>query len=277
VDPLLSFETFHQDDLVWHVVTGSDDSAFNPVWPGLWEGPWPEEQSGISPWFRFAINNQDGEPLAVWRSFAWAMTSAPVRAALPRYDRDQVTRCLDLERDQVTMVRWEYSVDYETHPFTTANKGFEPARSSITIRPEPDQWERDHKNLAGLYEIAGLDGLHRVDLGVSFDVASELSLFGIATGSFKDLRIQLDSDDRPRLAQILSSGDSFAHLTVVRDRFLGHHSYFALAAMEDRSERIAELVELFSSRWRNYLGEVDGIKTHAAFAEAMDRLLADVP
>ena len=47
MDSLLCFETFRQDDLVWHVVTGSDESAFNPVWPGLWEGPWPEEQSGI--------------------------------------------------------------------------------------------------------------------------------------------------------------------------------------------------------------------------------------
>lgn len=274
---MLSFETFRQDDLLWHVVTGSDDSAFNPVWPGLWEGPWPDEESGVSPWHRFAINNQDAEPLAVWRAFAWAMTASPVRAVLPRYDRDQVARCLDLERGQVPMVRWEYSVDYEAFPFPSANKGFEPARSCIPIRPEPDEWERGHASLAGLFEVSELDQLHLVDMGVSFDVASEMSLFGVGTGSFEDFRVRLDTDDRPRLAQILSSGDRFAHLTVVRDRFLGRHSYFALASRQDQSKRIAELVELFSGRWQRYLGEVAGIQTHEAFADAMGRLLAEVP
>lgn len=277
MDPLLRLETFHQNDLVWHVVTGTDKSTFGPVWRGLWEGAWPEEESGISPWRRFAINNQDGEALAVWRAFAWAMTPAPVRAVLPRYDRDQVTRCLDLQREAVPMVRWEYAIDYETHPFADANKGFEPARSSITIRPEPDAWELAHQHRAGLFELSGLDALHQVDIGVSFDVASELSLFGLLNESFAGFRARLNDEHRPELADLLGSADSFAHLTVVRDRFLGHHSYLALAAHGDRSERVAQTADTLRQRWQDYLDEVPGIESHEAFANAMERLLAEVP
>lgn len=105
MDPLLDFETSADGEIVWHVVMASDDTDLGPLWHGLWEGPWPEEESGLSPWHRFAINNQDGEVLALWRAFGWAMTSAPLRVAIPRYDRDQVARCLRMPREDVSLVR----------------------------------------------------------------------------------------------------------------------------------------------------------------------------
>jgi hypothetical protein len=275
VEGLLDFETSTDGDVVWHVVTASDESAFGPLWPGLREGPWPEEESGLSPWHRFAINNQDGESLAVWRAFAWATTSAPLRVALPRYDRDQVARCLGAARDEVALVRWEYSLDYEEQSFAAANKGFQPARSSITIRPEPDAWERGHRDFAGLFEVPHLSTLHTIDIGVSFDVASELSLFGVAASSFSAVQEKLSGLERPSLREVLGEDDTFAHLTIVRDRFIGHHSYLALASRHDRSVEIANLVRVFSERWEAYRRVVGSITTHHDFADAMERLLSE--
>ena len=275
MDGLLDFDASTDSDVVWHVVTASDESAFGPLWPGLWEGPWPEEESGLSPWHRFAINSQDGEALAVWRAFAWAMTSAPLRIALPRYDRDQVAQCLRAVREDVALVRWEYSIDYEAYPFAAANKGFEPARSSMPIRPEPDAWERGHRDFAGLFEVPDLATLHTIDIGVSFDVASELSLFGVANAPFAAMQKRLGGLERPHLSEVLGEDDTFAHLTVVRDRIIGHHSYLALASRRDRSEEIGNLVRVFSERWEAYRRSVDSIKTHQDFADAMERLLIE--
>jgi hypothetical protein len=275
VNGLLDFDVSTDGDVVWHVVTASDESAFGPLWPGLWEGPWPEEESGLSPWDRFAINNQDGEPLALWRAFAWAMTSAPLRVALPRYDRDQVAQCLRAAREDVALVRWEYSIDYESHPFAAANKGFEPARSSIPIHPEPDAWERGHRDFAGLFDVPDLATLHTIDIGVSFDVASELSLFGVADASFAALQKRLSGLGQPSLSEVLGEDDTFAHLTVVRDRFIGHHSYLALAARRDQSAKVEHLVRVFSERWDAYCQDVGSLETHQEFADAMEWLLAE--
>lgn len=127
----------------------------------------------------------------------------------------------------------------------------------------------------GLFDVPDLATLHTIDVGVSLDVASELSLFGVADGAVAGIQARLSSLPRPSLDAVLSEDDTFAHLTIVRDRFLGHHSYLAFASKRDQSEKLSALTRTFSQRWSAYQQEVGSIATHQEFADAMERLLTE--
>lgn len=261
--------------VTWHVMTAADADIPDPRCRGLWEEEYPDE-SDLNPFWRYGVNNQDGEALAVWRALAWAITEAPLRAVIPRFDRDHVADYLGVPRDEVAFVDWEYEVNYESAPFELADKGFVPARSSIPIRPEPTAWERQHLDKAGLFRLKGLNELHRVDTGVSFDVASEVSLFGLPGLSFAEVQAALSGPERPVLADLLGDAGVLAHLTTVRDRFLGHHSYFGIASRRDLSSELEELTRLYQDRWKRYYIDDEPPASFADFVAAMEDLLSPV-
>jgi hypothetical protein len=210
----------------------------------------------------------------VWRAVAWAITDAPVRAAIPRYDRDQVAAYLGMPREQTAFIRWEYELDYESAPFDVADHGFVPARSAIPTCPAPSDWERRHRDLAGVFPVQTLNTLHRIDAAISFDVASEMSLIGLTDRSFADLQDCLNGQDAPLLADLLGNVGVFAHLTVVRDRFLGHHTYFAVASKRDLSESLDVLAQHYGDQWARYRAEMPAQSSFQDFVAAMERLLA---
>lgn len=270
---LFEFERYGQGGLIWHVVTADDELA-GPCWPGLWEQTYPDRDDGHNPYWRFGVNNADGEVLAMWRALAWVITDAPVRAVLPHYDRDHVASYLSVDRARLAFIRWQYEIDYETFPFPDANHGFVPARSSIPMSPPPTDWERAHKHLAALFPVSGLDMLHRIDAAISFDVASEMSVLGIAEHSFADLQGLLLSDNRPDLADVLGENGVLAHLTIVRDRFLGHHSYLAIAAKRDLSTTLDSLNAAYTTKWHQFQEETKRIESFDDFANAVEQLVA---
>jgi hypothetical protein len=207
LERFLRFEHEYRDGLHSYVIRADETDLPGPAWPGLWELDYPEEPD-LNPWHRHAINNSDGEALAVWRALAWELTAGRSRFAIPAYYRDEAARFLGVDREAVRLVRWEYEVDVEQPEWLTADVGFVPARSCVPLRPAPDPWQWDHAGFAGLFELASFRHLTDLDLAVAGDASSELTLFALRDPGRADfLAAALNQADRPFLADILQPGD----------------------------------------------------------------------
>ncbi|MFY1652145.1 hypothetical protein ACN27J_14770 [Solwaraspora sp. WMMB762] len=267
----LRFDHEHRDGLHVYVARPTEAELPGPAWTGLWEQDYPEEPYR-NPWRRYAINNNDGEALAVWRAFAWALTAGRSRYAIPAYYRDQAAQLLGIDREAVQLVRWEYEVDSESSEWPAADVGFVPGRACVPMRPPPDQWERDHAGFAGLFTLDSFDDLLNLHLAVAGDASSEVTLFALSDPDRAELlAAALNQDDRPDLADILQPGDIFVDLTVAHD--LGFTSTLTVKATE-AVEEIDQLADHFSQAFRRYLGKLDRIDSFGEFCEAIDDLLA---
>lgn len=267
----LTFDHEHRDGLHVYVARPAEAELPGPAWTGLWEQDYPEEPHR-NPWRRYAINNNDGEALAVWRAFAWALTANRSRYAIPAYYRDEAAQHLGIDREAVQLVRWEYEVDSEHSEWPAADVGFVPGRASVPMRPWSDQWERDHAGFAGLFKLDSFEDLLNLHLAVSFDASSELTLFALSDQDRAALLVAaLNQDDRPDLADILQPGDIFVDLTVAHD--LGFTSKLTVKASE-AVEEIDQLADHFSQAFRRYLGKLDRVESFEEFDEAIDDLLA---
>jgi hypothetical protein len=232
-----------------------------------------------NPWHRFGINNADGEDLAVWRALAWALTGGRERYALPVFDRDGVAAKLHVPRHDLVLVRWEYRVDVEQETPDEADLGFLPAKACVRIHPQPDAWELEHRDEAGLFQLSSFSDLTGVDLVLSRDVWSELGIFGlqIGIGGAERLIESLRAPEQPQLAQVLGPGDVFVDLAIVRDRFLGNTSYFTLVSPAEMGARLAVLVDHYEAAFVRYADRAPGLKNFEAFAAAVEELLRGPP
>ncbi|WP_239090885.1 hypothetical protein [Asanoa iriomotensis] len=269
----LRFEYRRRDGLHCYVVRADEAGLPGPAWSGLWEQDYSEDRA-LNPWWRHGINNSDGEALAVWRALAWALTAGMTRFATPAYYRDEAAGLLGVDRETVRLVRWEYEVDLEQPDWLTADVGFVPARACVPLRPPPDPWERDHAGFAGLFELAGFQHLTDLDLAISGDATSELTLFALRGPDRADsLAAALNQNHRPRLADILQAGDIFVDLAVVRDLGAGPASYFTVKTPE-ATDDVDRLADHFSRSFRRYIERVRQIRTFDEFHTAIDSLLA---
>lgn len=273
LERFLRFEYQLRDGLHCYAFRADETDLPGPAWPGLWEQEYPEDPD-LNPWRRHAINNSDGEALAVWRALAWALTAGRRRLAIPAYYRDQAARFLGVNREAVQLVRWEYKVDVEQPEWPTADIGFVPARACVPLRPAAEPWERDHAQFAGLFELTIFRHLTDLDLAISGDASSELTLFALCDPDRADLlTAALNQNDRPHLADILQSGDIFVDLAVVRDPGTGETSYLTVKA-PDAAEEVQQVADHFSRAFRRYLDQVSQIRALDEFHAAIDGLLA---
>jgi len=269
----LRFEHQRRDGLHCYVARADGTGLPGPVWPGLWEQDYSEDRA-LNPWWRHGINNSDGEALPVWRALAWALTAGRTRFAIPAYYRDQAAGLLGVDRETVRLVRWEYEVDLEQPDWLTADVGFVPARACVPLRPSPDPWERDHAGFAGLFEVGSFQHLTGLDLAVTGDATSELTLFALRGPDRADsLAAALNQNRRPHLADILRAGDIFVDLAVVRDLGAGPASYLTVKASE-ATDAVDRLADHFSRAFRRYLERASKIRTMDEFHTAIDNLLA---
>ncbi len=272
MNEIFRFRRLPDDPLATYVMSEVNLPA--PVWPGLWQGDYPDDPV-LSPFLRYGVNNVDGEALAVWRALAWALTEGTQRWAIPTFDRDAAAEGLGVAREEVTMVSWEYKVDTAVAEFPGADRGFVPARSCVPV--ESDRWQRRHRHHAGLFALHDFADLTALELAVQFDSESEITLFGLAAGrTGADLAAGLDGPRPPRLADVLRPGDVFVDLTVFRDRFGDLDdptSHLTVRSTEPLDERLAELVDHYHAAFGSYVRGVDQIHTFEDFGAAMDELL----
>ncbi|WP_433788855.1 hypothetical protein [Actinoplanes sp. CA-252034] len=273
LESFLRFEHAYHGGLHCYVVRAGEADVPNPIWRGLWEQEYPDD-ADQNPWFRHAINNNDGEALAVWRALAWALTRGRSRFAIPAYYRDETAQRLGMTREAVRLVRWEYEVNVEEPDWPAADTGFVLARACVPLRPAPDPWQREHAGFAGLFELLSFRHLTDFALTVSGDASSEITMFALRDpGRARSLASTLDQADRPALTEILQPGDIFLNLAVMHDLGAGAASYFTVKTPEAIDE-VDQLAGHFSEAFRRYASRAEEIRTFGEFHTAIDNLLA---
>lgn len=274
VERWLRFEHAHRSGVHTYTAHAGDSDMPDPIWPGLFE-EYPDDQQQ-NPYFRHAINNSDGEALAVWRALAWAATGGLRRYAIPAYYRDEAADLLGRDRADTRMVRWEYEVDVEKDHAPSADVGFIPARACVPI--PPDRWQREHRGRAGLFQLDTFADLTALDLAVGFDASSEITIFGMLDGDREgSLHTTLNHTDRPELAEVLRPDEMFVDLAVVRDRVLGHTSYLIVKSVEPIDDRIHALTTHYLRAFNNYVTELRSVRTLSDFHAAIEKLLTAPP
>ncbi|MCZ7423623.1 hypothetical protein O7605_29365 [Verrucosispora sp. WMMA2121] len=203
-DPELFLRFAHgrRDGLHCYVARADEADMPGPMWPGLWEQDYSDDVD-LNPWCRYAINNDDGEALAVWRALAWELTAGRSRSAVPAYYRDEAAQLRGMNREAVQLVRWEYEVDVEQADWLTADIGFVPARACVPLRPMLDPWQREHAGFAGLFNVTSFRHLTDLALAVAGDATSEITLFALHDpGRANVLAATLNQAHRPDLTKI---------------------------------------------------------------------------
>jgi hypothetical protein len=274
VGSILPFEHHSGGPLTTYVIRSGDDDIREPLWPGLWELDYPTDRA-LNPYFRFGINNGDGEHLAVWRAAAWALLRQFSVSCIPMYYRDQTAAMFGIDPADIVLVEWEYDFDTEAPSFEEADRGFVPGRSCVPIRPQPSQFERDNAARAGVFEIRSFADLTSVEVAVSGDASSEVVLFGLRSERRREeLVAGLHSPVPPTLSELMLDGEWFIDLSVVRDRFLGTFSHFTARSSDPgMPEQLTRVAAHFDRAWERYSNEVADIRDFDQFARAIERLL----
>ncbi|GIF02156.1 hypothetical protein [Paractinoplanes rishiriensis] len=276
LESFLRFEHVYREGLHCYVVRAEVADLLTPIWRGLWKQDYSDD-ANLNPWYRHAINNNDGEALAVWRALTWALTTGRSRFAIPNYYRDETARLLGIERESVQLVRWEYEVNVEEPEWLNADIGFVPARTAVSMRPAPDSWQRDHAAFAGLFELTSFRHLTELALAVGGDATSEISVFALRDpGRARLLASALNRAQRPALAETLQPGDIFIDLAVVHDLGAGVASYLSVKTPEAIDE-VDHLAEHYSEAFRCYANRAREIHPFDEFHTAIDDLLTQPP
>ncbi len=154
-------------------LTPSGEGVVDRHWPGLYD-PWdvdPEE----NPFFRFGVNNNNQEEMAIYQGFAWAMTEGQARLAVLHYEGHLAQTWFG--RTPESWVRWEYFVDPQSPDIARREEGFRRARSSgpplESRRPEGAD-----STGAAAYQIESRDELRDLIVASLSDAWGELTLFG---------------------------------------------------------------------------------------------------
>ncbi|WP_432049892.1 hypothetical protein [Verrucosispora sp. NA02020] len=273
LEPFLRFAHERRDGLHCYVARADEADMPGPMWPGLWEQDYPDD-ADLNPWCRYAINNGDGEALAVWRALTWELTAGRSRFVIPAYYRDEAAQLRSVSREAVRLVRWEYEVDVEQSEWLSADVGFVPARACVPLRPAPGLWQREHAGFAGLFTLASFRHLTDLALAVGGDATSEITLFALHDpGRTRLLASTLNQAHRPDLAEVLQPGDIFVDLSVVHDLGAGAASYLTVKTPE-ATDKVELLAGHFSEAFRRYANAASQIRTFDEFHSAIDDLLA---
>jgi hypothetical protein len=264
----LRFEHAFRDGL--HPYTARADSTLvNEVWRGLQDlAPYPDDPQ-LNPMDLFCISNFAGERLAVWRAVAWAVTDGLRRCGIPQWDRDHAAMGLGIDREALQLVRWEYDLDV-----ADGDLGFVPATASVRIHPPPDQWEIDHGGFAGLFPLASVDDLTRLDGAIFTNNRAQVTVFGLDGDRFELLADALNAPERPVLVDILRPGEMFVSVATVRDALMTSWTNRLTVKTVAETDLVYRAAAHYSTAYQRYLSGLDSMRTLADFRSAAAQLLA---
>jgi hypothetical protein len=243
---------------------GQDVVVEESNWAVL-SGDWPGDAP--TPYMRHAVNNNNTEEVAVYLGLMWQLTQGLTRHAIPCYYRDGAARILGKD---CLFVAWEYEVDAEDVDPDSRDRGFVPARSVVSIRPEPTAFEWEHRAEAGLFRVDTYDDLVGVTRATLGDASAEISLFALAGGLRDDLVDALRARNAPDLEDLLAEGDLFVDLTIGVD--IGNYDSLIVYSRGDISERLGQLTQEYEAAIDAYESRVPAVSTVEGMLRELDRL-----
>lgn len=295
-----AFESWREGDIYTYRHVARDGPVVERNWPGLFE-KWPD---GPTPYTEWGVNNNNCEEVAVYLGLIWRLTRGQMLFGVPRWNRDAGMQRVGAPYG---LIDWEYEVDSEEGPDLGAIRGFVPARSSVRLWPPPGNWEREHADKAGLFELAVFEVFRDVFLGLMSDARAELNVYALdnaeyerAFDSFNDSgplsaadleeAIQtfasaepavlanvtqtlayLQSSDPPRLASLLRPGEMLIDLALGID--MGYVDVIVIHSAADLSSRLDPLVAEYEAAIAEYERSIPTISTVAEFNDGISRLL----
>ncbi len=264
------FDFRHTADAGVHTYSCSASVTLEAMWPGLWEQEYPGD-TDLNPYLRFGINNGDGEPQAVWRAFAWAITNGTSRFAIPNYYGDVSAKALGHDPEAVDLVDWEYDVDVgdPSATFASADRGFVHARHVVPLQPEPTEWESSTRSKARVLPLRSLADLHQLARSTS-EATSEITIFGLVQrdrhGALLDT---LRGSTRPRLSDVIEPGDVLVDIALDHDGFgMSHLSVRSRTPLTT----IHDVAAHFDRALERYVATVKRISGFNEFAESIEDL-----
>jgi hypothetical protein len=246
-----------------------DNPIIEKSWDGLFETE-PHENELKNPYFNFGINNSLTEDNIIFSTFIWQLIKDKKSFGIPCYYRDEAKEILKKDFD---FIAWEYDLEYdecEKRMTEPKDNGFVKGRSCIPIRPEPSEWQKKHKELAGLFEIESYSDIIGLELATFSDANSEISFFGLGTNNKNNLIQKLTTPQRPNLTEILENNDIFIDLLIGQD--MGYWTCLSVYSKTDISNQINSITTDLYNKCKHYEENIDSIKTIDDFINEMKKI-----
>ena len=246
-----------------------DNPIIEKSWSGLFENE-PYEDKLKNPYYNFGINNNLTEDNIIFSTFIWQILKDKKSFGIPCYYRDEAKAILKKDFD---FIAWEYDLEYdecEIHMAEPKDNGFVKGRSCIPIRPEPSEWQKKHKDLAGLFQVESYSDVIGLELATFGDATSEISFFGLNTNDKNFLIQKLSTTKRPDLTDILEQEDIFIDLLIGQD--MGYWTCLSVYSKTDISSLIKNITTDIYNKCKLYEENIDGIKTIDEFINEMKKI-----
>jgi hypothetical protein len=222
-----------------------------------------------NPFFRYGVNNNNQEEVAVYLGLAWAFTAGRHRFAVPTWARDKAIRYRG--RHDYDLITWEYEIDAERPDWPTRDRGFVVPRVMLPTRPASTDWQRAHRHEAGLFPARDLRELTALTIATLMDVDGNVNLFGLANLGRKDRLLEsLRGQLSPELATLLAPGDVFVDITIGCD--LGTYDSLLVIASGDHRHSWQAIIDEYRRRIQTYENSIDSFHTFDDLFSALTAL-----
>lgn len=243
-----------------------DNPIIEKSWNGLYETELSEDELK-NPYYNFGINNNLTEDNIIFSTFIWQLIKEKISFGIPCYYRDEAKGILKKDFD---FIAWEYALEYEHHMTEPKDNGFVKGRSCIPIRPEPSEWQKKHKELAGLFEIESYSDIIGLELATFGDATSEISFFGLHKNNKNYLIQKLTTSQTPNLTDILENNDIFIDLLIGQD--MGYWTCLSVYSKTNISAQIKSITTDIYNKCKHYEENIDNIKTIDDFINEMKKI-----
>lgn len=246
-----------------------DNPIIEKSWKGLYESE-PYEDELKNPYYNFAINNNLSEDNIIFSTFIWQILKDKNSFGIPCYYRDDAKEILKKDFD---FIAWEYDLEYDEYEIRMTepkDNGFVKGRSCIPIRPEPNDWQKENKDLAGLFQIESYSDIIGLELATFGDASSEISFFGLNINDKNYLIQKLSTSQRPYLIDILEENDIFIDLLIGQD--MGYGTCLSVYSKTDISNNLQKITTDIYNKCKLYEENIDTIKTIDEFINEMKKI-----
>src|SRR5690606_17777468 len=137
------------------------------------------------------------------------------------------------------------------------DNGFVQGRSCIPSRPEPTEWQKNHKHLAGLFKIDKYQDIIGLELATFGDATSEITFFGLHSDKSK-LVEQLSASEKPTLNHILNDHGIFIDLVIGED--MGYYNCITIKTKNDITTTLNVLTNDLNNKGLDYENNLSNVK-----------------
>lgn len=230
-------------------------------WPGLYE-PWPDDRSR-NPYYVHAVNNRNGEEVAVYLSLAWELSAGLERWVLGAKETERILH--EVPAEAMHPIAWDYRTEADETDWSKRGGTFVKALYPVDLADRA-AWRGSPAALIRASERYDLVAPLTWGLG---DVWAQVIVF--ATSRSEDMLTRLRvARPKPTLEGILAPGEVAIDVTIGAD--LGYYDSIDFVGHGDFRTRVEDTVKRARIRVAEYERGIPNIADMDGFLAALDRL-----